>query len=100
MSDLLLVLLILCFGIYGMLVMLITGVYLVRDWDTILSYTPKDLRLITEMNWFGCIVSWMGLVLLNPVYWIVVELPAVIIKYVGKFFYFIFHVSGRKKNEE
>lgn len=70
MSDLLVTLLILYFGVYGMLVMLITGIYLVRDWDTILSYTPKDLRLITKMNWFGCIVSWIGLVLLNPIYWI------------------------------
>ena len=95
MSDLLLASLILYFGVYGMLMMLITGAYLARGWDTILSYTPKDLHSTTKMNWFGCIISWIGLFLLNPLNWLLMELPLFIIKYIGKFFYLIFHV-GRK----
>ena len=95
MNDLLLALLILYFGVYGMLMMLITGVYLARGWNTILSYTPKDLHSTTKMNWFGCIICWIGLFLLNPLNWLLMELPIFIIKCIGKFFYFIFHVGRR-----
>ena len=93
MSDVLLASLILYFGVYGMLILLVTGAYLARGWDTILSYTPKDLHHVTKMNWFGCIICWLGLFLLNPLNWLLMELPLFIIKYIGKFFYFIFHVG-------
>ena len=95
MNDLVLALLLLYFGVYGMLMMLVTGAYLARGWDTILSYTPKDLHSTTKMNWFGCIICWIGLFLLNPLNWLLMELPIFIIKSIGKFFYFIFH-TGRK----
>ena len=95
MNDLVLALLLLYFGVYGMIILLVTRAYLARGWDTILSYTPKDLHSTTKMNWFGCIICWIGLFLLNPLNWLVMELPLFIIKYIGKFFYFIFHV-GRK----
>ena len=91
----LLALLLLYFGVYGMIMMLVTGIYLARGWDTILTYTQRDLHHVTKMNWFGCIISWIGLYLLNPLNWLLMELPLFIIKYIGKFFYLIFHV-GRK----
>lgn len=41
---------------------------------------PKDIKNNTKMNWFGCIVCYIGLFILFP------------IQNIGKLIYWLFHV--------
>lgn len=65
----------------------IAFLFRLMDDEFILSRTPAELYEDTNMNWFGCIVCWIGEFVLMPGIWITVL--------VAMFFEWLFTV-GRK----
>lgn len=59
--------------------------------DTPLAFSIVDLYHKTKMNWFGCLLVWIGIIIINPFWWLVYK-P---VFYIGKFFKWLFTV-GRK----
>ena len=66
-----------------------------NGYDCFLSYTPKDLYFETKMNWFGCIFVWLLIVVINPMWWIIFELPIYIGRWIVDLFEWLFTI-GRK----
>ena len=59
--------------------------------DTPLAFSIFDLYHETKMNWFGCLLVWIGIVIINPFWWLGYK-P---LFYIGIFFKWLFTV-GRK----
>ena len=59
--------------------------------DSFLTVSVTDLYHETKMNCFGCALVWIGIVIINPFWWLVYK-PLL---YVAKFFKWLFTV-GRK----
>lgn len=59
--------------------------------DSLLILSVTDLYSETKMNWFGCSLAWIGIVIINPFWWLVYK-P---LFYIGVFFKWLFTV-GRK----
>lgn len=64
--------------IYAVFVFLVT----MKDFGKI-EITPKQIYECNHMNMFGCVVLFVGLIIINPLF------------YMAHFVYWIFHV-GRK----
>ena len=54
-------------------------IHLYDAWDTFIPM-PSDFKCYTNMNWFGCIICYIGLFILFP------------IENICKFVYWLFHV--------
>ena len=59
--------------------------------DSFLTFSITDLYYEIKMNWFGCLLAWIGIVIINPIWWLVYK-P---LFYIGLFFKWLFTV-GRK----
>lgn len=59
--------------------------------DSFLTFSVFDLYHETKMNWFGCTLTWIGIVIINP-YWWLIYAP---VYYICVFFKWLFTV-GRK----
>ena len=81
-----------------LLMMVITLGHVVwqNDEDYFFNLSLLGLYSETEMNWFGCIVVWIFILLVNPVWWILVRLLEYLISIAIKFINWLMHV-GRKE---
>lgn len=81
-----------------LLMMVITLGHVVwqNDEDYFLNLSPLGLYSETEMNWFGCIVAWVFILLINPFWWILVRLLECLINITIKFISWLVCV-GRKE---
>lgn len=86
------------YGVVCLLMMVITLGHVVwqNDEDYFFNLSPLGLYSETEMNWFGCILVWMFILLVNPIWWILVRLFEYLINITIKFISWLIHV-GRKE---
>ena len=58
-----------------------------------LNASPTVLYNNTKMNMFGCIVTWVGITLINPLWRLLIQLPTFIVLNVIDFFTWLFTVG-------
>lgn len=63
----------------GFLIVTVQGAGFKYAWNVYIPM-PKDIKDNTEMNWFGCIVCYIGLFILLPIW------------YICKLVYWLFHI--------
>ena len=66
-----------------------------NDEEHWLNASPYTLYDNTRMNMFGCIITWIGITLINPLWRLLIQLPLFIVCNIIKFFTWLFTV-GRK----
>lgn len=70
------------FKIYYIIIIVVLFIAFISEFDNYAA-TPQEIYKCTNLNMFACILLFLFLLIINPLF------------YIAKFLYFIFHV-GRK----